>query len=61
MSFCSIELFDLRGNLVKQVYSGLSESSNLEIRVDLSNLSAGSYFYRVHTEAGVSQKKVVVY
>jgi photosystem II stability/assembly factor-like uncharacterized protein len=60
-SFCSIELFDLRGNLVKQVYSGLSESSNLEIRVDLSNLAAGSYFYRVKTEAGVSQKKMVVY
>ncbi|TVQ76028.1 MAG: T9SS C-terminal target domain-containing protein, partial [Flavobacteriales bacterium] len=60
-TFCRIELFDLRGNLVKQVFSGHSKSSRLEIRVDLSDFPAGSYFYRVQTEAGVSQKKVVVY
>jgi len=60
-TFCRIELFDLRGNLVKQVFSGQSESSRLEIREDLSDFPAGSYFYRVQTEAGVSQKKVVVY
>ncbi|MCH8546983.1 MAG: T9SS type A sorting domain-containing protein [Cryomorphaceae bacterium] len=51
----------MHGKQVKQVFSGSSESSELHIRVDLSNLAAGSYVYRVQTEIGVRQKKVVVY
>jgi photosystem II stability/assembly factor-like uncharacterized protein len=59
-TMCNIDLFDLRGNLVKQVFSGRIESSDQHIRVDLNDLAAGSYFYRVQTDEGVSQKKVVV-
>ncbi|MCH8546653.1 MAG: T9SS type A sorting domain-containing protein, partial [Cryomorphaceae bacterium] len=58
---CTIDLFDLHGKRVQQVFSGSPESSELHIRVDLSNLTAGSYVYRVQTEIGVRQKKVVVY
>ena len=60
-TMCNIELFDLRGNKVKQVFSGLSQDKELRIQVNLSDLAAGSYFYRVQTEAGVSQKKIVVH
>jgi photosystem II stability/assembly factor-like uncharacterized protein len=60
-TMCNIDLFDLRGNKVKQVFSGRIESSDQHIRVDLGDLAAGSYFYRVQTDEGVSQKKVVVY
>jgi hypothetical protein len=48
-------------NRVKQVFSGRIESSDQHIRVDLGDLAAGSYFYRVQTDEGVSQRKVVVY
>jgi photosystem II stability/assembly factor-like uncharacterized protein len=58
---CTIELFDLHGKQVKQVFSGRVENSELKCRVDLNHLAAGSYVYRVQTEMGVRQKKVVVY
>lgn len=58
---CTIELIDLRGNTVKEVFAGRSPDNNLNIRVDLNDLAAGSYIYRVQTEQGVSQKKIVVY
>lgn len=60
-STCQITLFDLHGNQVQKVYSGRTENSELQLRVDLSDLAAGSYVYRVQTEMGVVQKKVVVY
>ncbi len=60
-SNCQIILFDLHGKQVQQVYSGRVENSELQLRVDLSDLAAGNYVYRVQTEMGVVQKKVVVY
>ncbi len=60
-STCEITLFDLHGKQVRQVYSGRVENSELQLRVDLSDLAAGSYVYRVQTEIGVVQKKVLVH
>ena len=56
-----ITLFDLHGKQVQQVYSGRVENSELQLRVDLRDLAAGSYVYRVQTEMGVIQKKVLVH
>ena len=60
-STCEITLFDLQGKQVQQVYSGRTENSELQLRVDLRDLAAGSYVYRVQTEMGVIQKKVLVH
>ena len=46
---------------MQQVYSGRTENSELQLRVDLRDLAAGSYVYRVQTEMGVVQKKVLVH
>ncbi|MCC5917184.1 MAG: T9SS type A sorting domain-containing protein [Cryomorphaceae bacterium] len=57
---CKIELFDLRGKKAKEVFAGNSPDNTLNIRVNLSDLAAGTYVYRVQTEEGVTRRKVVV-
>lgn len=57
---CVIEIFDLQGKKVKQVFSGISPDKDLNIQVKLGDLATGSYFYRIQTEEGVGQKKIVV-
>ncbi|MHB8260872.1 MAG: S8 family serine peptidase [Bacteroidia bacterium] len=56
----SLELYDTQGSLIKTVIKGnVSEGKN-QYQVSLSDIADGVYFYRLITEDGICEKKLIV-
>ena len=49
-----IQLFSINGQLLQQ-----TPSTGTHTRLDMSQLTAGIYWVRVHTDAGIKQEKIV--
>lgn len=56
----AIELLDALGKPVGMVYSGLQESGEHAIDVDIRGYASGVYFVRLHTAVGTAIQKLVV-
>ncbi|MCK6604194.1 MAG: T9SS type A sorting domain-containing protein [Ignavibacteriaceae bacterium] len=58
----SLTIYDIMGNLVKTAASGYYSTGEHQVRVDLSdlNISSGTYFYTLRTQAGSITRKMVV-
>ncbi|MHB8261736.1 MAG: S8 family serine peptidase [Bacteroidia bacterium] len=56
----SLELYDAQGSLVRTITKGqLTEGKN-QYQVSLSDIADGVYFYRLITEDGICEKKLIV-
>lgn len=56
-----VDIHDLRGNLVMQLYSGYLEAGSHNIMMNASDLTSGTYIYTLHTKSlSVSRKMTVL-
>ena len=55
-----IELFDVKGQLVKTIVNENQSKGPHAINFDRSSLSAGNYFFTISTAAGTQTKKIVI-
>lgn len=55
----SIQLFDMTGRLVREVFSGEVEAGEQSFTADLTGLKSGTYVYRVLTEGSLHHLKTV--
>ena len=58
--FVSLKIYDMLGNEVKNVVSQNLSKGDHRIRVDVSSLHQGAYFYALETEAGRQTKRMLV-
>ncbi|HXD92316.1 MAG TPA: T9SS type A sorting domain-containing protein [Bacteroidia bacterium] len=56
----SLELYDIQGSLVKTIVKEKVTERQNQYQVSLLDVTAGTYFYRLITEDGISEKKLVV-
>jgi hypothetical protein len=56
---CSVELFDVSGRQIKNIYQGRLLQGNNVIFSDLSGLKQGIYFYEVRTDGNAKHFKIV--
>lgn len=56
----NIQIFDITGKLVKEVTNKIYKAGNHEIKINGSNLSSGSYFYRLTTPKFSDVKKMIL-
>ena len=56
----SLEILDLSGKVVMQENYGRQAAGNHFPRIDLSNLKAGAYFYRLHVNEHSETRKMMV-
>ena len=43
----SVDLYDVQGRLIKLVYEGKQNGGETKLKVDINNLSAGMYIYKI--------------
>lgn len=55
-----IELFDVKGQLVKTIVNETQSKGTHSINFDRSSLSAGNYFFTISTSVGTETKKIVI-
>ena len=55
-----IELYDVKGQLVKTIVNQTQSIGMHSINFDRSSLSAGNYFFTISTSVGTETKKVVI-
>lgn len=58
--FVTLKLFDVLGNEVATLVSKEQEAGNYEIEFDASNLSSGTYFYKLQAGNFVDTKKMIL-
>ena len=57
--FFTIQLFDMLGKKIKDIYSGDIDAGNRKITVDLHDVSQGEYFLRMGSPIGVKTVKII--
>ena len=50
----------MQGSLVKTIVNEKAAQGQNQYQVSLSDIAAGTYFYRLITEDGISEKKLIV-
>lgn len=55
-----IDIFDVQGRLVKEVYSGDKAAGNHSLKVKLNNLNSGIYFCRLSANENVMIRKMTL-
>ena len=55
-----IELFDVKGQLLKTIVNEVQSKGTHSINFDRSSFSAGNYFFTISTSIGIETKKVVI-
>lgn len=55
-----IQLIDLNGNLISNIYNGDLSSGNHQIRVNTHNLSSGNYFVKIQLGKNTTYRKLVI-
>lgn len=56
----SLDIYDLRGKKVMNIYSGYLESGRHNMSMDATGLASGTYIYTLHTNALSVSKKMTV-
>ena len=57
----NIQLYDLNGKLIKQLFSGMMQKGiTKQVMLQSLNLAAGTYICRLQTNAGVSERKLIL-
>ena len=56
----SIEIYNLKGQLIDVLYNGFNKPGNHEIMWNASNYSSGIYFYRLTSNETVFQKNMIL-
>ncbi len=59
-SFVTIKVYDLLGNEVAALVSGMKASGNYKVEFNASKLSSGVYFYRIQAGSFVKTKKLIL-
>jgi len=58
--FVTIDIFDLKGRLVNNIYSGIVNSGMQNINKNLEKLNNGIYILKINTASGISQTKKII-
>ncbi|MBK8706747.1 MAG: T9SS type A sorting domain-containing protein [Saprospiraceae bacterium] len=58
--FVNLSLYDAAGSLVRTLWRGEQSAGNYQLTLDMGNLPAGVYSYRLMTAAGAQTKWLVV-
>jgi len=58
--FVDIIVFDVLGNEVTTIFSGLQKKGSHTVRFEGSNLNSGVYFYRISTDSGSRIRKMLL-
>ena len=56
----NLDLFDLSGRLVENVYSGLKTTGGYSLTIDATSISSGVYILQLSTESNISKKKLTL-
>lgn len=56
----TVDIYDITGRLVQNVFSGNLRSGNYELPVNLENLASGVYMYRLKTNDNVQIKRMTL-
>ena len=48
-----VDILDVYGRLIQQAFNGQLEKGNQQLDINLSNLSANNYYYRITTNQGM--------
>jgi hypothetical protein len=59
-SFVTIKVYDILGNEVAALVSGMKASGNYKVEFNASKLSSGVYFYRIQAGSFVKTKKLIL-
>ncbi|RPI19630.1 MAG: T9SS C-terminal target domain-containing protein [Ignavibacteriae bacterium] len=59
-SYVVMSVFDISGKLVKTLVNEKQNAGSYEVRFDGSNLSSGTYFYRINADGFVDVKKMIL-
>ena len=59
-NFISLKIYDIRGNLVTSLISGVMEAGYHSVYWDASGVASGVYFYRITSGSFVSSKKMIL-
>jgi hypothetical protein len=55
-----LSVFNLKGQMVKEVVNGVQGPGNYTVSLDASGLGSGIYFYRLDTATGSITRKMVL-
>ena len=58
--FVTIDIFDLKGTLVKNIYSGRMNSGIQRIYKNLEKLNTGFYILKINTASGISHTEKII-
>ena len=58
--FVTIDIFDLKGTLVNNIYSGRMNSGIQRIYKNLEKLNTGFYILKINTSSGLSQTEKII-
>ena len=58
--FVTIDIFDLKGSLVKNIHSGVFNSGIHRVNKNLERLNAGIYILKIKTASGLSQTEKII-
>jgi hypothetical protein len=56
----AVDLFDVTGRLVMQLYNGETEAGQHELQISSSGLASGIYFYRMRADGFSYSRKMMV-
>lgn len=57
---CSLKIFDLKGNMVKNIVQQHMQSGSYKVKLNVENLPAGTYLLVLETEIEKSTEKIIV-
>ncbi len=58
--FVTIDIFDLKGTLVNNIYSGTMNTGMQRINKNLEKLNTGIYILKINTASGISQTEKII-
>ena len=59
-SFVSLNIYDILGNLVKEILNRELSAGVYKVNVNASDLTSGVYFYNLSTEDFIQAKKMIL-
>ena len=55
-----LQVFDVKGSLIKTILNEQKSAGDYSVQFDASNLSSGTYLYKLETPNGVQTKKMTL-